>query len=34
VTDAQWAPLDALASYDLWSEAHRVIGLARALLEG
>jgi 8-oxo-dGTP diphosphatase len=32
VTDATWAPLDDLAPYALWSEAHRVIGIARALL--
>src|SRR4051812_47663441 len=24
VTEAAWAPFDALADYDLWSEAHRV----------
>ena len=32
VTDAVFAPLEDLARYDLWSEAHRVIGLARAVL--
>lgn len=32
VTDAVFAPLDALEPYDLWSEANRVIGLARRLL--
>ena len=32
VTDAVFAPLDRLADYDLWDEAHRVIGLARGLL--
>ena len=32
VTDAVFAPLDELAAYALWSEAHRVIGLARRLL--
>jgi ADP-ribose pyrophosphatase YjhB (NUDIX family) len=32
VTDAVWAPLDRLADYALWSEAHRVIGRARELL--
>lgn len=32
VTDATWAPLDGLEQYALWSEAHRVIALARRLL--
>lgn len=32
VTDATWAPLDGLEQYVLWSEAHRVIALARRLL--
>ena len=32
VTDAVFAPLDDLARFDLWSEAHRVIELARRLL--
>ena len=32
VTDAVFAPLAALEPYALWSEAHRVIGLASALL--
>jgi ADP-ribose pyrophosphatase YjhB (NUDIX family) len=32
VTDATWADLDRLSCYDLWDEAHRVIGVARALL--
>jgi ADP-ribose pyrophosphatase YjhB (NUDIX family) len=32
VTDAVWAPLDALAPYQLWSEAHRIIGIARRLV--
>ena len=32
VTDATWAPLDRLEQYALWSEAHRVIALARRLL--
>lgn len=32
VTEAVWAPLDALESFALWSEAHRVIGIARGLL--
>jgi 8-oxo-dGTP diphosphatase len=26
-----WAELDALEPYDLWDEAHRIIGLARRL---
>jgi len=32
VTDAMFAPLDDLAGYQLWSEAHRVIDLACRLL--
>jgi ADP-ribose pyrophosphatase YjhB (NUDIX family) len=32
VTEATWAPLDGLADYDLWSEAHRVIAIARRLV--
>ncbi len=32
VTAAEFAPLNGLAVYDLWSEAHRVIALARRLL--
>jgi hypothetical protein len=28
VTAAVWAPLDALDRYGLWSEAHRIIGIA------
>ena len=32
VSDAVWAPLDDLGRYDLWSEAHRVIALARLQL--
>jgi len=32
VTDAVFAPLDDLARFDLWSEAHRVIDLACRLL--
>lgn len=32
VTDAVFAPLDDLARFELWSEAHRVIGLACRLL--
>lgn len=32
VSDAAWAPLDRLADYDLWSEAHRVIAIARELV--
>ncbi len=33
VTDATFAPLDSLAAFGLWSEAHRVIRLARGLLD-
>ena len=32
ITEVAWAPLDALDAYDLWSEAHRVIAIARQLL--
>jgi ADP-ribose pyrophosphatase YjhB (NUDIX family) len=32
VSEVQWAPLDNLAPYDLWTEAHRVIGIARRLV--
>ena len=33
VTEAVWAPLDALDDYGLWNEAHRVIAIARRLVE-
>ena len=32
VSDLTWAPLDKLDEYDLWSEAHRVIAIARQLV--
>lgn len=32
VSSALFAPLDGLAPYHLWSEAHRVIGIARSIL--
>ncbi len=32
VTSAVWAPIDALEPYGLWSEAHRVIAIARGLV--
>jgi 8-oxo-dGTP diphosphatase len=32
VTEAVWAKLDALDEYSLWSEAHRVIAIARRLV--
>jgi ADP-ribose pyrophosphatase YjhB (NUDIX family) len=32
VTAVVWAPMDALEPYGLWSEAQRVIGIARRLL--
>ncbi len=32
VSDVTWAPLDRLDEYALWSEAHRVIAIARRLL--
>lgn len=34
VSDARFAPLEALAEYGLWDEAHRVIAIARRLLSG
>jgi 8-oxo-dGTP diphosphatase len=34
VSEVQWAPMDALEPYDLWSEAHRIIGIARGLVGG
>jgi 8-oxo-dGTP diphosphatase len=34
VSAAIWAPLDGLEEYGLWSEAHRVIAIARRLLAG
>ncbi|HET6183081.1 MAG TPA: NUDIX hydrolase [Acetobacteraceae bacterium] len=34
VSEAVWAPVDALELYDLWSEAHRVIAAARRLIRG
>ena len=33
VSEALFAPLDGLAAYDLWSEAHRVIAIGRRLVE-
>lgn len=32
VSDAVFAPLDRLEPFELWDEAHRVIGLARGIL--
>ncbi len=32
VSDLTWAPLTQLDEYDLWSEAHRVIAIARKLV--
>ncbi len=32
VSEVQWARLDDLAPFDLWSEAHRIIGIARGLV--
>jgi 8-oxo-dGTP diphosphatase len=32
VSEVQWAPLNALEPYDLWSEAHRIIAIARRLV--
>ena len=34
VSEVQWAPMDALEPYDLWSEAHRIIAIARRLVGG
>ena len=33
VSNAVFAPLDALEPFELWDEAHRVIALARAILK-
>jgi ADP-ribose pyrophosphatase YjhB (NUDIX family) len=32
VSEVEWSPLNALEPYDLWSEAHRIIGIARRLV--
>jgi 8-oxo-dGTP diphosphatase len=32
VSEVQWAPMDALEPYELWSEAHRIIAIARGLV--
>lgn len=32
VAAVAWAPLDALEAYGLWSEAHRIIAIARTLV--
>ena len=32
VSEVEWAPIDALEPYDLWSEAHRIIAIARHLV--
>jgi 8-oxo-dGTP diphosphatase len=32
VSEVAWAPLGDLAPYELWSEAHRVIGIAQRLV--
>ena len=32
VSEVQWADMDDLGPYDLWSEAHRIIAIARGLL--
>jgi 8-oxo-dGTP diphosphatase len=32
VSEVQWAPMDALEPYDLWSEAYRIIAIARRLV--
>ena len=33
VSEAVFAPLDGLAPFELWSEAHRVIAIARDILK-
>jgi len=33
VSEVVWVPVDAMESYQLWSEAHRVIGIAQRLLK-
>jgi 8-oxo-dGTP diphosphatase len=32
VSEVQWAPMDDLGPYKLWSEAHRIIAIARGLV--
>jgi 8-oxo-dGTP diphosphatase len=32
VSEVQWAEMDALEPYGLWSEAHRIIAIARRLV--
>jgi ADP-ribose pyrophosphatase YjhB (NUDIX family) len=32
VAAVEWAPMDALEPYELWSEAHRIIAIARRLV--
>jgi ADP-ribose pyrophosphatase YjhB (NUDIX family) len=32
VSEVEWAPMDALEPYNLWSEAHRIIAIARRLV--
>ncbi len=34
VMATEWAHMDALEPYELWSEAHRIIGIARRLVGG
>jgi 8-oxo-dGTP diphosphatase len=31
VSEVEWAPMDALEPYELWGEAHRIIGIARRI---
>ena len=33
VSEVVWVPIDALEPYRLWSEAHRIIAIARQLVE-
>ena len=32
VSEVEWADMDNLETYELWSEAHRIIGIARRLV--
>jgi ADP-ribose pyrophosphatase YjhB (NUDIX family) len=32
VSEVEWAPMNALEPYALWSEAHRIIAIARGLV--
>ena len=32
VSEVRWVPIDELGPYALWTEAHRIIGIARGIL--